>query len=198
MRGGQKIRTDREILQIAHSKELKNIEIHPPLRWLMVTFSFPGSSTISIPNRFLRTVCASSKTALNRRDPCSPKTFALISVRRIGCREYSLANARRTIFLTITSTIVGASTSGVPLPDDLVSSESFGCASSVRRRWRREPCCDCSGCSVPDDVSSSMASGSGCCDSITISMQLHFNISPRSFARGWGNILRAVSVQEAC
>jgi hypothetical protein len=69
----------------------------------MVTFSFSGCSTISIPNLDFNTLCAPSNTVLNCLDPCSPNTFKVISFRLITCREYSLASASRTSFLIIKS-----------------------------------------------------------------------------------------------
>lgn len=84
------------------------MESNSPRRWLMVTFSRAGNSLISIPKRCLISRCAWSKTSLNCREPCSPSTLALISLRRIGSREYSLARASRTNFLTIASVLVGA------------------------------------------------------------------------------------------
>ena len=83
-------------------------ESDSPRRWVMVTFSRAGNSVISIPKRCLISRCAWSKTSLNCREPCSPSTLALMSLRRIGSREYSLAMASRTNFLTIASVLVGA------------------------------------------------------------------------------------------
>ena len=107
--------------------------VNSPLRWLTVTFSFPGNSAICIPNRARSSFCAPSKTALNCLDPCSPNTLALISVRRITCREYSLASARRTSFFTITSRLLGAlvpSSSSSSLSSSSSSSSSASSSAS--------------------------------------------------------------------
>ena len=123
--------------------------VSSPLRWLTVTFSFPGNSAICIPNRARSSFCAPSKTALNCLDPCSPNTLVLISVRRITCREYSLASARRTSFFTITSRLFGALVPSSSYSSSSSSSSSSGsglagvefasaCVFSVCRRRREE------------------------------------------------------------
>lgn len=105
-------------------------KVNSPLRWLTVTFSFPGNSTICIPNRARNSFCAPSKIALNCLDPCSPNTLALISVRRITCREYSLASARRTSFFTITSRLLGALVPSSSSSSSLSSSSSSSSSAS--------------------------------------------------------------------
>lgn len=100
--------SDLEVCNKEKKKRKRREDQHSPLRWVMVTFSRTGSSVISIPNRCLSSRWACSKTSLNCREPCSPSTLALMSLRRIGSREYSLEIARRTSFLTIASVLVGA------------------------------------------------------------------------------------------
>lgn len=116
--------------------------VNSPLRWLTVTFSFPGNSAICIPNRARSSFCAPSKTALNCLDPCSPNTLVLISVRRTTCREYSLASARRTSFFTITSRLLGAlvpSSSSSSSGSGLAGVEfASACVFFVCRRRREE------------------------------------------------------------
>ena len=118
--------------------------VSSPLRWLTVTFSFPGNSAICNPNRERSSFCAPSKIALNCLDPCSPNTFVLISVRRITCREYSLASARRTSFFTITSRLLGALVSSSSSSSSSSGSGLAGvelasaCVFSVCRRRREE------------------------------------------------------------
>lgn len=116
-----------------------------PRRWLTVTFSRCGNSTNSIPNRVRSAFCASSNTPLNGRDPCSPSTFVDTSARRIGCREYSLASASRTSFLTITSSLFGVRVAGLAGSSSSSSSLEEGDPPaesadegelSVRLRWR--------------------------------------------------------------
>jgi len=87
-----------------------------------VIFSRAGSSIIFIPKTYSSWCCACWKTALNNlaRPPKDPRTFSLISCRRIGLRPYSHARASRTSFLANSSVlpvcVVPLSPAKVPSP----------------------------------------------------------------------------------
>lgn len=99
-----------------------------PRRCVIVVFSRAGSSVISTPNISRSSRCALSKTVLNCRVPCSPRTLALMSARRIGRREYSLDSARRTIFW-----IIAFVEDAGPASSDISAS-----GDELRGLWRRD------------------------------------------------------------
>jgi len=105
-----------------------------------------------------------------------------MSVRRIGCRAYSLARARRTSFFTITSVLLGAWVSLASLAEEALSAGSSSSSSwySSNRRRRRDAG---SGAAAEDeasslaDSSSGSGSGSGSYMSLISALLLHRNIS---------------------
>lgn len=111
-------------------------EVRLPLRCVMVNFSLDGNSSICMPNFVLNSFWAISNTSLNFRVPGSPSTFTLMSPLRIGRREYSHANARRTSFFTIVSTPLSVCvwlSASSSEPAEALSS-SVSCCCTRRRR----------------------------------------------------------------
>ena len=95
--------SERLFMAISGSYYVYQFSHRKPRRCCSVTFSFVGSSIISIPNVCCSMSCASPKTCLNCR-PFVASTFWAMSARRMGCREYSQLRAYRTSFRASVST----------------------------------------------------------------------------------------------